>query len=37
MSNSRRELVIVTPYSLRYRIVDDLVVVLEIRHGAREA
>jgi addiction module RelE/StbE family toxin len=32
----RRELVIVTPYLLRYRIMGDLVFVLEIRHGARE-
>ena len=31
----RRELVVIRPYLIRYRIVGDDVVILRIRHGAR--
>jgi addiction module RelE/StbE family toxin len=31
-----RELVIIHPYVIRYRIRDDAVIILRIRHGARE-
>jgi len=31
----RRELTVVAPYLLRYRIEGDRVVILEVRHGAR--
>lgn len=35
INNDRRELTIISPYLIRYRIKDDIVLVLEIRHGAR--
>jgi toxin ParE1/3/4 len=31
----RREIAVVAPYLLRYRIMDDRVFILEVRHGAR--
>ncbi len=36
ISHGRRELTIVWPYLLRYRVDGDRVIVLEVRHGARE-
>lgn len=36
-SRGLRELAIVHPYLIRYRIRDDAVLILRIRHGAREA
>jgi len=35
ITRGRRELAIVAPYLIRYRVVGDRVVVLEVRHGAR--
>jgi addiction module RelE/StbE family toxin len=35
VSGKRRELVVVRPYVIRYRIEADRVVILRIRHGAR--
>ena len=35
IKRGRRELTIVAPYLLRYRIEGERVVILEIRHGAR--
>lgn len=32
----RREMTIVWPYILRYRIADDDVIILRVRHGARQ-
>jgi toxin ParE1/3/4 len=32
----RRERTTVWPYILRYRVVDDCVVILRVRHGARD-
>ena len=32
----RREMTIVPPYILRYRVEEDRVIILRIRHGARE-
>lgn len=34
--DGRREMTTVWPYILRYRVRDDAVVILRIRHGARE-
>ena len=34
-SGKRRELVVIWPYVIRYRIEADRVVILRIRHGAR--
>ena len=34
-TRGRRELAIVTPYLIRYRITGDRVTILEVRHGAR--
>ena len=34
--DGRREMTIVPPYILRYRVEKDRVVILRIRHGARE-
>jgi len=31
-----RELAVIHPYLIRYRIQDDAVIILRIRHGARE-
>ena len=31
----RRELVTIAPYIIRYRVTNDAVVILRIRHGAR--
>jgi plasmid stabilization system protein ParE len=36
ISRGRRELAIITPYLIRYANLSDRVVILEIRHGARE-
>ena len=33
----RREMAVVWPYVLRYRVDGDTVVILRIRHGARES
>jgi plasmid stabilization system protein ParE len=35
IGGDRRELAIIPPYLIRYRIQSDLVWVLEVRHGAR--
>jgi toxin ParE1/3/4 len=35
ISGDRRELAIIPPYLIRYRIYGDIVRVLELRHGAR--
>lgn len=32
----RREMTTVWPYVLRYRVVDDVVIILRVRHGARD-
>lgn len=32
-----RELAIIHPYLIRYRVRDDTVIILRIRHGARES
>ena len=32
----RREMTTVWPYVLRYRVVDDTVIILRVRHGARD-
>lgn len=34
--DGRREMTTVWPYILRYRVEDDAVIILRIRHGARE-
>ncbi len=34
-TQGRREIVVVSPYVLRYRIVDDVVVIGSVRHSAR--
>jgi addiction module RelE/StbE family toxin len=36
IARDRRELVVIRPYLIRYVHRDDLVVILEVRHGARE-
>jgi plasmid stabilization system protein ParE len=36
IGDGRRELVVITPYVVRYRIEGGRVLVLEIRHAARE-
>lgn len=36
ISLGRRELVQVRPYLIRYRVEDGRVLILEVRHGARE-
>ncbi len=36
ISRGRRELTIIPPYLIRYAHAGDRVVILEIRHGARE-
>jgi len=33
----RREMTVVWPYVLRYRVEDEAVFILRIRHGARES
>ena len=33
---SRREMTIVWPYIIRYRVEDDSVIILRIRHGAQD-
>ena len=35
VGNGRRERTKVWPYILRYRVVDDCVIILRVRHGAR--
>jgi plasmid stabilization system protein ParE len=35
VGDGRRELTVVWPYIVRYRVVADAVVILRIRHGAR--
>lgn len=37
ISRGRREITVITPYLLRYRIVGDQVFILEVRHGARRS
>jgi addiction module RelE/StbE family toxin len=34
-SRGARELVTIPPYVLRYRVADDLVVIVRVRHGRR--
>lgn len=36
MSRGLRELTVVHPYLIRYRIRDDTVTILRVRHGARQ-
>ena len=36
ISRGRRELAVIAPYLIRYARQEDRVVILEIRHGARE-
>ena len=36
ISGNRRELTKVSPYLIRYRVEGDRVLILEVRHGARE-
>ncbi len=36
ISGGRRELTVIPPYLIRYMPAEDRVVILEIRHGARE-
>jgi plasmid stabilization system protein ParE len=35
VGDGSREMVTVPPYVLRYEVVDDVVTILDIRHGAR--
>ena len=35
ISANRRELTVISPYLIRYRIVGDRVLILEVRYGAR--
>ncbi|HWU80333.1 MAG TPA: type II toxin-antitoxin system RelE/ParE family toxin [Caulobacter sp.] len=35
IARGRREIAVVTPYLLRYRIIGDQVFILEVRHAAR--
>jgi len=35
IAHGRRELTVITPYLIRYRLKDDRVIILEVRHGAR--
>ena len=35
VGRKQRELTTVHPYLIRYRVVEDMIVVLRIRHGAR--
>lgn len=37
ISHDRRELTIIPPYLIRYRMTQGQVVVLEVRHGARRS
>jgi len=37
VGNGWREMTIVPPYVMRYRVEDDRVVILRVRHGARDA
>lgn len=37
LDDGRRELASVRPYLIRYRVEGDRVIILEVRHGAREA
>lgn len=34
--DGRREMTTVWPYVLRYRVTDDVVTILRVRHGARD-
>ncbi len=36
VGGDRREMTTVWPYVLRYRVMDDAVVILRVRHGARD-
>jgi len=36
LTNGDRELTLVRPYILRYRVTPDRVVILRVRHGARK-
>jgi len=35
IARGRRELTVITPYLIRYRLENDQVIILEVRHGAR--
>lgn len=37
ITRGRRELTVIAPYLIRYRLRDDQVIILEVRHGARRA
>jgi plasmid stabilization system protein ParE len=37
ITRGRRELTVIAPYLIRYRLKDDQVIILEVRHGARRA
>jgi toxin ParE1/3/4 len=36
-SRGQRELAVIHPYLIRYRVRDDAVIILRIRHGARQS
>lgn len=36
LSRDRRELIVMAPYLIRYRVEGDRVIILEVRHAARE-
>lgn len=36
VGDGRREMTTVWPYILRYRVVDETVIILRVRHGARD-
>jgi len=36
VGEGRREMTTVWPYILRYRVVDETVIILRVRHGARD-
>jgi plasmid stabilization system protein ParE len=35
ITSGRRELTVIAPYLIRYRLKEDRVIILEVRHGAR--
>jgi plasmid stabilization system protein ParE len=37
IARGRRELTVIAPYLIRYRLKGDQVTILEVRHGARQA
>jgi plasmid stabilization system protein ParE len=37
ITRDRRELTVIAPYLIRYRLKNDQAIILEVRHGARRA